>query len=132
MNSATLNDLGFHSWRRFTVGVETHAPSTVGVYAFRSPTAIILVKDSSDIMYIGRAMGVVHNLRHALELYLRPGPSQRTKIRVGRKALEEAWEVSWMENDFPADAECKLLKRFHSDHGQLPPENKMWPENCYP
>lgn len=133
MNSRTLNDMGFHDWVRFTKGlVETYVPTSQGVYSFRSPKPVILLKGTSDIMYIGRAMGVVHNLRHALALYLKPGPSQRTKIRVGRKALEESWEVSWMENDSPASTECNLLRQFYSDHDQLPPQNKMWPENCYP
>ena len=87
-------------------------------------------------MYVGRAMsdkkGPYHNLRHALREYLHPGHSQRTKIRVGHRALEEGWEVSWMVTDLPDNTECELLRRFYREHHQLPQENKSWPPGCLP
>ena len=134
MDSLTLRELGFSDWHRFTNGVENLAPESKGVYAFRRPASIQLRRGLSDLTYLGRAMsdlrGSYHNIRHSLREYLHPGHSQRTKIRVGHRALEEEWEVSWMFTDRPDNIECDLLRRFFRDHDQLPPENKSWPPNC--
>ena len=139
MDSNTLIELGFHEWLRVKVGVEKQAPQSKGVYAFRAPVPVKSERGSSDIMYIGRAMseraGSYHNIRQSLREYLHPGHSrrpQRTKIRVGQKALEGGWEISWMLTDSPDKTECELLRRFYREHSQLPPENIRWPPGCKP
>jgi len=136
MDSQTLRALGFSEWHRFASGVESLAPESKGVYAFRSSALAELRKGASDIMYIGRAMsdlrGPYHNIRHALREYLHPGRGQRTKLRVGHRAEEQEWEVSWMFAEHPDGAECELLRRFYREHNQLPQENRNWPPGCLP
>ena len=136
VDSNTLLSLGFCGWRPFQRGIEKLAPENKGVYVFRSVTSINLKIGSSDIAYIGRAMsdrkGAYHNIRHSLNEYLHPGYSNQTKIRVGQKALAEGWQVSWVLADSPDRIECQLLRRFYSEHGQLPVENKRWPQGCGP
>lgn len=134
MDSEALRKIGFREWSPFQQGVEKMAPEVRGVYAFRSLTHVDLTVGSSDVMYFGRAMscqkGPHHNLRHSLREYLHPGRTQRTKLRVGRKALAQRWEVSWIATSSPDQVECQMLGRFYEEHGQLPPENKIWPPGC--
>lgn len=135
MDSTTLLNLGFCEWRPFKKVIEM-APGNKGVYVFRSLSLLNLRIGSSDITYIGRAMsdrkGAYHNIKHSLKEYLHPGHGNRTKKRVGGKALAEGWQVSWMLTDSPDQMECDLLRRFYFDHGQLPAENKRWPSRCGP
>jgi hypothetical protein len=136
MDSNTLLQLGFCEWKPFKKGVEKLAPQNKGNYAFRSLVTLALKVGSSDMVYIGRAMGdrkgPYHNIQHCLREYLHPGHSQATKKRIGQKALTEGWEVSWIPNDFPDQLECQLLQCFYHHHEQLPPENKNWPPGCDP
>jgi hypothetical protein len=136
MDSQSLTEAGFGNWLLFASGVEDQAPETSGGYAFRQSRPVKLLRGQSDIVYIGRAMsnlpGPHHNLRHALREYLHPGRSQKTKIRIGRRAIQEAWEVSWKVSDSPDSLECELLRRFYHEHGQLPPDNRAWPPGCFP
>ena len=112
------------------------APEDRGVYAFRSSRTLSMMIGSSDIVYIGRATsdkkGAYHNIRHSLNEYLHPGKSNSTKKRVGERALAEGWQVSWMLTASPDKMECDLFRRFYSEHGQLPVENRRWPPGCAP
>jgi hypothetical protein len=107
--SQSLMEAGFRNWLLFAGGVEEQAPETSGVYAFRQSRPAKLARGQSDIAYIGRAMsslpGPHHNVKHALREYLHPGRSQETKKRIGRRALQEAWEVSWMVSKSPDSLE---------------------------
>jgi len=126
--------MGFREWKPFKLGVERVAPENKGVYAFRARENVGLIRGSSDLVYIGRAMsdrkGPYHNLRHSLREYLHPGRSQGTKIRIHNAALAKGYEVSWMTANEPDQLECQLLRAFYTDHGQLPPENRAWPPGC--
>ena len=135
MDGTTLLSLGFCEWRPFKKETIKIAPEHKGVYAFRSLTSLGLKVGSSDIMYIGRAKGEgkkTYTIKRGLNQYLHPGHGNRTKIRVGQKAKDEGWEVSWMVTDSPDQMECHLLRQFYRDHGQKPPENRSWPEGCMP
>lgn len=139
MDSTTLLNLGFCEWEPFMKATVSAAPENKGVYAFRHSSPLDLTIGSSDITYIGRAMsdrkGPYHNIRHSLNEYLHPGrgsTGNRTKQRVGGRALTEAWQVSWILTASPDQMECHLLRRFYYEHGQLPPENKRWPPGCWP
>ncbi len=95
MDGNTLHSLGFYDLKTFQPGVQKLAPENKGCYAFCSLESMSLNIGSSDIMYIGRVMsdmkGAYHNLRHSLNEYLHPGNRNRTKIRVGEKALTLGW-----------------------------------------
>jgi hypothetical protein len=136
MDSTTLLRMGFCEWKPFKLGVQRLAPENKGVYAFRGPANIGLTRGSSDLVYVGRAMsdrrGRYHNIRHCLNEYLHPGHSQGTRIRIRDAALAFGYEVSWMTANQPDQLECQLLRAFHKDHGQLPPENRSWPPECGP
>jgi len=135
VDGTALLSLGFCEWEPLRKAVEL-APEKKGIYVFRSLTSLNLRMGSSDITYMGRAMsdrrGAYHNIKHSLNEYLHPGYSNRTKKRVGQRALAEGWQVSWMLNDSPDRMECHLLRRFYYEHGQLPVENKRWPPGCVP
>jgi len=134
MNSITLLNLGFCEWKSLENAIKS-APENKGVYAFRSSTSIPLTIGLSDIMYIGRAQSDSkgsHTIKHSLREYKHPGHSQKTKIRVGQKALAERWQVSWMLADAPKQMECDLLQRFVCEHGEKPPENKSMPKQYSP
>lgn len=130
MDSNTFLSLGFCDWQPFQKGIEKLAPENKGVYAYRRLTSLNLKVGSSDIMYIGRAMGTFHHIKHCLNEYLHPGRSNRTKLRIRQRALDERWQVSWLLTDSPDQMECDLLRRFYNEHGQLPEENRAWPPGC--
>lgn len=136
MDSNMLLKLGFCEWKPFGKATIGKTPESKGVYAFRSSKPLDIRTGSSDITYVGRAMsdkkGAYHNIKHSLNEYLHPGHDNPTKKRVGEKALAEEWQVSWMLTDSPAQVECHLLRQFYHDHGQLPPQNRRWPEGCMP
>jgi hypothetical protein len=127
MDSSTLLQLGFCDWKLFQEGVQRLAPPRKGVYSFRSSNYVSLKKGRSDIMYIGRANGVYHHIQQSIRQYLHSGWDNATKIRVGDKASQNRWEVSWKQDESAKDAERLLLERFYNEHGQLPPENKQRP-----
>ena len=133
MDSEALRKKGFCEWKPFQKGVERLAPENKGVYAFRGLARLSLALGSSDVMCIGRATsdrkGPYHNLRRCLRQYLHPGHLQRTRLRVGGKALTQGWEISWMVTDSPEEVERHLLRCFRADHGQLPPENRAGPSS---
>jgi hypothetical protein len=134
MDSSELLQRGFAEWLPFRSETLRHVPERAGCYAFRSATAVSLKRGASDIQYFGRAMsdkpGPHHNLRHCLREYLHPGHVQKTRLRVRARAVEGNWQISWLQTAAPDQVECDLLRAFFAAHGQLPPENKAWPQNC--
>jgi hypothetical protein len=137
MDSTTLLRMGFCEWKPFKLGVQRLAPENKGVYAFRAPESVGLIRGSSDLVYIGRAKSDrkgsrYHNIRHCLNEYLHPGHLQSTRVRIRDAALALGYQVSWMTANQPDELECQLLRAFYANHGQLPPENLRWPEECGP
>ncbi|WFG35324.1 hypothetical protein GKN94_06340 [Candidatus Lucifugimonas marina] len=125
MNSCDLAVLS--GWYLFEEGIQDLVPRSKGVYVFRTSRSRELTTGESDIVYIGRANGSVHDLRKSIYLYLRRDPSQKTKKRVGDMAILEGWEVGWIPTEDAVNLEKDLLSRFRREHGVLPQQNKNMP-----
>jgi excinuclease UvrABC nuclease subunit len=134
MNSDTLQASGFTSWMLFNRAnarpLIDAAPSTAGVYVIRCRTPFPRALGTSDVLYVGSARNR-DGLRMRLRQYFHPGPTQRTNQRMLARCGDSTdYEVSYVTCDSANAAvrlEAEILARYVSEHGELPPENRVLP-----
>jgi len=114
--------MGFSIWHPFEKQTLEKVPQEIGVYVFRKAGAQFFgrLNGNSDILYIG---STEKDLRHRLQQYLSPGPSQWTNKRIHEYAKKNSIEVAWLLCDEPKNFEHDLLKQYLLEHSELPPLN---------
>lgn len=132
MNSTDLADLGFRSWRSFSLSDEKNLldslPRQMGVYAIRDTFHFGRYRGDSDIVYFGSTINS-DGLRRRIRFYFHPGPSQHTSQRI-RKILDQipTLQIAWIQSEMPKEArslEKTLLARYFNEHLELPPFNRQ-------
>ena len=134
MDSDSLKASGFAAWEPFSSAsasaLVAGSPTSPGVYVIRYRTPFARDAGASDVLYVGSARNR-DGLRMRLRQYFHPGPTQATNHRIlARCGNSTDYEVSYVECESPeaaAQLEATILARYVSDHGELPPENRVLP-----
>jgi hypothetical protein len=126
MDSSALGGIneGFGSWRPFESRNVREAPQVIGVYVLRKADGKLVcrLRGESDILYIGSTTSK-GGLRQRLVQYFHPGPTQWTNQRINSFLKKYAMEVAWCPTSEPINLEHDLLRKYLSDHDELPPFN---------
>jgi hypothetical protein len=117
-------DLGqeFSPWADLADEALHQVPQDPGVYVLRLKAGTMFgrLKGLSDIIYIGKTE---RKLRNRIRGYLHPGRTQWTNIRVNKLLGRYSLEFSWSRDRNPKAREHGLLRRYLSEHDELPPLN---------
>jgi len=111
--------LRFEKWYPFENSLQ-HATNENGVYCIKMQNAVGRVRGKSDIAYIGSA---TKGFKSRFRGYMKPGPTQKTNIRVKWFSKKYKLKVSFLVTDKPKFYESLLLEAYIADHDELPPLN---------
>lgn len=126
-SSGIESTVGRVSWVPFHIDNISRIPAIPGVYIMRNnERSFGRLKGKSDILYIGSAK---KSLRNRVRFYFKPGPSQKTNIRINSMLNKYSIDIAVIPDNDPVQLESKLLIQYFNEHDEQPPFNFQGPQS---
>lgn len=126
MDSSRLSRLRkeLENWHPLEKQSVEEAPRRKGIYIIRVETGKPFgrLQGESDILYIGSTTSD-GGLKQRLMQYFHPGPTQWTNRRLNDFLKKYPMEIASCPCEEPKNLEHDLLRRYLSEHDELPPFN---------